>query len=269
MSRTVFNVMLAGLFIGISASDSVTVRTHPVEGRILYPGNKQTPFVVPPTTRISLNGGEFETLSRVDGSFVFHNVPAGIYSLDVLSTRAYFSQVKIKIPEEKDGNVQCVEYRYPGAQKKPITCMEGNNSMRLVAHAPIHYFEQRPKVSIIGMLMGQPMILMMMVFGAIAYFFPGALDMKELAEQAKEQNRKMAEQNGVPDPLANIDTSDPMALLGQLWRGELDPAVAQQAQQSKTKQQPVRQQVQQQSQQQATEHKKSGSSKKRDKKRKE
>jgi hypothetical protein len=46
--------------------------------------------------QLSLNGGEYESFSRVDGSFTFHDVKPGIYLLDVLSEVAMFSQVTFK-----------------------------------------------------------------------------------------------------------------------------------------------------------------------------
>lgn len=43
-----------------------------VQGRLLVPDGSK----LPPTT-VVLNGGEHKTLSRVDGSFTFHAIPAG------------------------------------------------------------------------------------------------------------------------------------------------------------------------------------------------
>jgi len=40
-------------------------------------------------------GGEYRTLTRADGSFVFHDVKPGVYLLDVLSVDYFFSQVSL------------------------------------------------------------------------------------------------------------------------------------------------------------------------------
>ena len=182
----------------------------PFEGRLLFPGNKHTPTLVPPTTRVTLNGGEYETLTRTDGSFVFHDVKPGIHLLDVLSPIAIFSQVKINVPADpSNGKVRCLEYRYPGAPKQQIICMDGPG-LTLMAHTRQYYFEKRPQVSIMGMIMGNPMLLMMGAMAALAYLAPGAFDMKEL----QEQQRKQAEELGV-------DTSDPMAMFSKLFSGDL------------------------------------------------
>jgi hypothetical protein len=42
---------------------------------------------------VTLNGGEYEAYTRLDGSFVFYDVKPGIHLLDVLSPLAMFSQV--------------------------------------------------------------------------------------------------------------------------------------------------------------------------------
>ena len=130
----------------------------------------------PPHLQITLNGGEYEAFSRVDGGFTFHDVKPGVYLLDVLSDEAMFSQVrktggggvprgtsppfllrdasdtaltpstrttcdpqvKINLPTDLEGKVRCLEYRYPGAPKQPTTY-----PLNLVAHTKIRYFEVR------------------------------------------------------------------------------------------------------------------------------
>ena len=178
---------------------------------------------MPPTTRVTLNGGEYETFTRIDGSFVFHDVKPGIHLLDVLSPIAMFSQVKINIPSDPaSGKVRCLEYRYPGAPKAPVTCMEGPG-LTLMAHTRMFYFEQRPRVSIMGMLMGNPMLLMMGAMAALAYLAPGAFDMKEFQEQQKKAQEELG-----------VDTSDPMAMFSKLFSGEAmtdTAAIGQQQQQ--------------------------------------
>ena len=87
-------------------AETALVTSHSVTGRLTYPTN----FPVP-TTKLSLNGGEHEAITRVDGSFTFHDVPPGIYLMDVLSSEAMFSQVKLNLPEEADGKIRALEYK--------------------------------------------------------------------------------------------------------------------------------------------------------------
>ena len=50
--------------------------TLPVEGRIEIPGGSWSVG----NQEITLNGGEYSTLTRFDGSFIFHDVPTGKYN---------------------------------------------------------------------------------------------------------------------------------------------------------------------------------------------
>jgi len=112
--------------------------------------------------KLSLNGGEYSTYSRSDGSFAFNNVPAGIYYLDVYAIHLHYPSVKIKVvtdgsgsgsggegsvaavvtPEgsgkTSDGNgyVSVVEFKYPGATRLPA-----GYPIVLQAVAPLAYFQ--------------------------------------------------------------------------------------------------------------------------------
>lgn len=63
-----------------------------IEGQLQLPDG--SPFNI--TTPVMLNHGEFTTYSKMDGSFVFRNVPPGVHSLDVQSITHHFGQIKIR-----------------------------------------------------------------------------------------------------------------------------------------------------------------------------
>jgi Protein of unknown function (DUF2012) len=122
--------------------------TLPIEGVLEIPNGE-----LAVNYQITLNGGEYTTISRHDGSFTFFDVPSGIYTLDVLAIKYAFPQVKIKvnteltnappvavtsaetsvngengpvgagndtIPEHKHAQaINVVEYKYPGAMRIP------------------------------------------------------------------------------------------------------------------------------------------------------
>jgi len=150
MARTLLALGL--LAAGVHGDDVATAGlAHSVTGRLTFPNN-----LAVPTTALSLNGGEFAAMTGVDGTFAFHDVPPGIHLLDVLSPLAMFPQVKLNVPSEPDGKVKALEYKYPGAPKQPAAY-----PLELAALAKMQYFEARPQVSIMRMIMGNPMMLMM------------------------------------------------------------------------------------------------------------
>jgi len=74
--------------------------------------------------------------------------------------------VKVNLPTTADGAIKVLEYKFPGAPKQPAVY-----PIELTPLVKTQYFEARPKMSIIGMLMGNPMMLMMglMVIGMTVF----------------------------------------------------------------------------------------------------
>lgn len=90
----------------------------------------------------------------------------GIYSLDVYSTAFHFPQLKLKVSSE-NATVSVVEYKYPGAARQPAPY-----PIIVSALAPIQYEVPKPPFSLLSMLMGNPMILMMIFMGGMAFIMP-------------------------------------------------------------------------------------------------
>ena len=72
-------LVLVALFLSL-ASRTSAVATLPIEGELDIPNGDSATNIL-----ITLNGGEHSALSNIDGRFEFHDVPTGIYLLDVLS----------------------------------------------------------------------------------------------------------------------------------------------------------------------------------------
>ncbi len=145
--------------------------------------------------RVVLNGGEYTSLSRQDGSFAFYNVDTGIYLLEVMSVEFAFPQMKVKVDKDKDGGtVNVVEYKYPGANRTPAT-----HPIRLVALTPLKYFQDPPRFSILGFIMGNPMILLMGLSGGLMFLFP-----KMLQNMDPEAMKQFEEAQNQEDPMAAI-----------------------------------------------------------------
>lgn len=162
--------------------------TVPIEGRIEVP-NAGLPVG---NQEITLNGGEYSTLTRTDGSFSFYEIPSGIYLLDVGDIRATYPQAKIKVSAE-NGTIHVNEYKYLGAQ--PV---QASYPIVLTALMPVQYFQKKPPISIIGMITGNPMMAMMLVMGVMVMFMPkmmANLSPEELAELKKQKQ---------PDPMQEL-----------------------------------------------------------------
>ena len=94
-----------------------------LEGVLGFP-TKQTNAPSLSNIKVTLNGDEYTAFTRADGAFTFYEVPAGIYSLDVLSLHILFPAAKIKVVaaagvegSEEKMDITVVEYKYAGAPR--------------------------------------------------------------------------------------------------------------------------------------------------------
>eukprot|EP00640_Fibrocapsa_japonica_P005189 CAMPEP_0113937182 /NCGR_PEP_ID=MMETSP1339-20121228/3863_1 /TAXON_ID=94617 /ORGANISM="Fibrocapsa japonica" /LENGTH=209 /DNA_ID=CAMNT_0000939857 /DNA_START=34 /DNA_END=663 /DNA_ORIENTATION=+ /assembly_acc=CAM_ASM_000762 len=155
--------------------------TYPIEGKI------QLQDRAPATNlKVSLNGGEHLTYTKLDGSFIFHDVLPGIYLLDVHSTSHYFSQVKVNLPVNPADRVRCIEYQYPGASKQPLP-----HPIALTAHALQHHFEKRQSFGL-HTIYKNPMFFMVLMSLFMVVVFPRMLKgmdpeaLKEMQDQMEQ-----------------------------------------------------------------------------------
>lgn len=174
-----------------SETSEPTMRVH---GRLSIPDGSTASG-----TKVTLNGEQLECLSRADGSFSFGRVPSGIYLVDVLSTHEVFSQLKIKV-DAVEQTVGVVEYKYPGAKRQAASY-----PLQLTAMSPLNYFQVKPPFSIMGFIMGNPMIVIMGAGCCMMVYFPKML--KELDPEGMKAYEESAK-----------DT-DPRELLAKLFSG--------------------------------------------------
>lgn len=176
--------------------------------------NRAHPSNIP----IVLNNGEHRTLSRYDGSFVFFHVPSGrkarlslivyfslishpgIYALEVYSLTDHFSQLKLKVSAENN-TISVIEYKYPGAPR-----VAASYPIVLNALAPIQYEVQKPPFSLWGMIMANPMMLMMLFSLVMVVGMPYL--MQNMSPEELEEIKRQSAKNG-----------DPMKQLSQLMGG--------------------------------------------------
>ena len=169
-------------------SAAAATPTATIKGTLLLPDD--TPVNM---TRVSLNAGEQQTYSRLDGTFAFYNVPPGVHVVDVMSHQFLFSQVKIQLLQDSMDAPKCIQYAYPGANKQPI-----GHPLVLTATATYEYFEKRPGFSIFSLLKN-PMLLMMVFSVGMMFLMPKM--MENLDPEEQEQMRKQMEMQKDPTKL--------------------------------------------------------------------
>ena len=193
-------ISLLLLWALLAVSGETEILFYPVQGRLMLnprelqqSGYGQQELLVPPTTEIVLNGGEYRTYSRTDGSFMFHDVRPGVYLLDVLSTSHFFSQVKLNLPNDAGSAVRCLEYKFPGAPKQSI-----DYPLKLMSHARKQYFEQRETIGLHTMLRN-PMLVMGALTGVLVLVMP-----KLMENMDPDEVKKMQEQMGAAQDPASF-----------------------------------------------------------------
>eukprot|EP01084_Bolivina_argentea_P037262 68899_1 len=145
-------------------------------GKVAIEGTLFLPDGSPPerTTLIlgGLHGAEYTTFSRAGGSFIFQDVPPGVYSLEVGSITHAFPAAKVKVPGltvegSLDGAVQIIQYSFPGAK--------GNKHspypIQLQAHSEWEYFNKREGLKIFS-LFKNPMVLIMGISAIMMFALP-------------------------------------------------------------------------------------------------
>lgn len=170
------------LFVRIATSDDVV--GLPIEGKVVIPNGASTA-----NYEVTLNGLQYSTLCRADGTFTFHNVPSGVYLVDVTSIKEIFPQIKLKV-STKDGSIDAVEYKYPGAKR-----LRADYPLKFTALAPVTFFQKKQRMTIRGLLFGNPMMLMMLGSLAMVIFLP-----KLLANLPQEELDEMTKNSG-GDPM--------------------------------------------------------------------
>lgn len=182
---------LMGIVVAISAEVSVApAQSMPIEGTISIPDG----VTVPANFRVHLDGDKYSAMTNVAGAFKFYDVPSGIYLLDVASVNHLFPQIKVKVSAQ-NGTINVVEYKYPGAKRVPAPY-----PIVLAAIIPLSYFQVRQKFSILGMIMGNPMMLMMLVSLCVVMYFPKM--MSGMDPEAMKELQKEAEMSG--DPMSKL-----------------------------------------------------------------
>merc|ERR1712216_45891 len=149
-------------------------KSIPVEGRVRAPQLRGS------TPRVTLNGGEYSAIVRMDGSFTIADVPVGAaYLLEIVHQSLVFEQVRVSI--QRTGNVRA----------SLVNTANGRNDalpypLFLEAKGRQQYFEIREGFNF-GMIRKNPMILMMGFSMLMMQYLVDPEQMKEMREQMAEQ----------------------------------------------------------------------------------
>ena len=169
----------------LTTGDDTTWQT--VRGKVKIP---QTPR--PPAMQVLLNDGsasDLTTMTRVDGSFSLDNVPPGIYTLQIMSTKFHFGKYKVEVTPNR---IRAVLYPYVGSDRVPA-----KHPLRIEPQGMRGYFEARPVVGI-GYFLKNPMMLMMLFSVGMMYLMPKMMptDPEELKKIQEEQAEMMKKAGG-------------------------------------------------------------------------
>eukprot|EP00667_Euglena_gracilis_P015897 EG_transcript_16558 len=171
----------------VQSNESDPYEPLTLEGRLLIPRE-----VINRGAEIIVDGGEQVTFFRGDGSFEIHGLPPGTHLLDFNVPRFVFPQVRVDLSRKKKGKV-----RASVAEDGKVETIK--YPLLLEPKAVAQFFVPREEYSMMGMLKN-PMVIMMLVFGAMAFLMPRLTD----PEQMKEQMQQMGMDNGQPPSLSSL-----------------------------------------------------------------
>jgi len=209
-------LFLFGLLSLCTADDAPKTQ---IKGKLEFPTGTVKTFNI--TTKITLNHGEYTTYSRRDGSFVIYDVGPGIHQLDIDSKSYHFPQVKIQILEDSMDAPKCLEYAFPGAQKRAL-----KYPLVINPKGTYQYFETKKGFSIFS-LMRNPMVLMMLFSVGLMVAMPYMMEGLDPEEKARMKEQMKAQQ-------------DPSAMLTQMW-GDMTGGAEEEAPKSKKERKRVKQ----------------------------
>ncbi|KPM34481.1 hypothetical protein AK830_g12095 [Neonectria ditissima] len=186
----------------------------------LYLPAKPNPFSLPPSTHATLStlGARASAPLSAVNTFVFHNVSAGSYLVDVHCQTDAFHPLRLDVPADAAGPLQAWEtYRGNDWANKgeavPVRDGSAGRGVDLRALGSKSYFMERPTFSVLTILKN-PMILMGLVSMGIFIGMPYLMDNMDPELRAEfEAHQKQGPmsavmgggQSGADNPLGNFD----------------------------------------------------------------
>lgn len=156
-----------------------------------------------PTTRITLNHGQYSTYLKEDGSFTLQNIPPGTYTLNIENMYYTFERIRIDISKE---SIQATSSNLGTDWKQMGSSIA--YPLLLEAKSKIEYFEKRDGFNV-WKFISNPMILMSGGSLLTIFILPklmGSIDpdlMKEIQSQPQPQMPQLPD---ISSSLANMMT---------------------------------------------------------------
>eukprot|EP00753_Platysulcus_tardus_P003187 PLAT12301.1.p1 GENE.PLAT12301.1~~PLAT12301.1.p1 ORF type:complete len:238 (-),score=105.74 PLAT12301.1:103-816(-) len=178
-----------GAAVDSAAPVKVELRLYELVGQLRLNGSALTTATGLPPIKVLLDAGQHQAFSRSDGSFVFHGVPTGIYSLTVACEHAIFNQLKLDVGSKTAGVIRALEYTRAGRVAAPYP-------LELLAQGTPRYTISKPGFSILALLK-QPMGIMVIVMLFMIFAFPrmvGNMNPEEMAEMQAEMAKNNPDQ---------------------------------------------------------------------------
>ena len=115
---------------------------------------------------------------------------------EIYSEKYHFPTFKIKV-EETNNTVNVVEYKFMGSKRVGLS-----HPFTVVAIAPIQYEMIKPPFSIMGLIMANPMMLLMLFSFIMVFAMPKML--QGMSPEELEQIQKNSAMSGGGDPMKNL-----------------------------------------------------------------
>jgi len=168
MNKLVICFLFSIYIISCLCKENENIRIK-IDGKLLLPAGRK-PSV---GTKIILNGGEYTTFPKFDGTFVLNDLGQGGYYLEVISEYEF---VPVRINVSRSGNIKA---RYADERK---TAIRSVTPLQLESTEIKNYFEER-EVYNWKSLLSNPMAIMVIITMVMALVIPKMMDpemMKEL-----------------------------------------------------------------------------------------
>lgn len=195
-----FVLVALALHIAVATDEVVAVPVvskSDIFGGLKLPGGQ--PFKAVPQLQaqppgvITLHNSEhtIKTITKADGTFIFRQVPEGVYMLLAEFAHLQFPLLRVSVIETRTGTLRIRATVNDGTQQS----VEGDGTfdapLELTAVGRHVYFVPREEFSVLS-LFKNPMILMMVVsFGLMGLM--KLVPQEELKQQMKEMNKQVQE----------------------------------------------------------------------------
>jgi len=154
-----------------------------IEGKVFSPAElpqslAKGPFAME-SVRILVNGGEFVTFPRLDGSFELGGLPWGSYLVEVFASNYVYEQVKVDITSKGKIRARRITWIQPGQ------VIQVPYPVKLKPKMPYKFFQEREQWRITDFLFS-PMVLMMVLPLILIMFLPKMMNDPEARKEMEQ-----------------------------------------------------------------------------------